>query len=394
MSMSMTNGIPKLVILGCRDESAALAEQVEGLAHVVAIEANLALGALTARTHQAEIALIFMDHEPSAALELTRQLGRHGESVPVVVSTSKDPDNILSAMRAGARDFAYLDADGSDLARAVRALVATKPTSGAPTKQGKVIALFGCKGGSGATTIAINLAGALMSANGEDPARVVVLDLNLELGDVLVFLDLSSRYNFHDLLANMHRLDADLLQHSLATHKSGLRVLSQTDQLEEAPDLGPQDFGKLITFLKQHFDFIVIDGLDDFRELSLAALDRADFIACTMTQDIPALKNANRCLKIFKRLGYADDRTRLILNRYRNTGALTTHAISDALGRKIDGVVSNDFPSVIKAVNEGRLLHEKDPGSKVAKDIADLVKLFHEVTPAKKRGLFARWGKG
>jgi pilus assembly protein CpaE len=391
--MSMTHGIPKLVILGCRGESDAIAAQVEGLATVVAIEANLALGALSARTHDAEIALIFLDHDPAAALELTRLLAAQDECVPVVVSTNKDPDNILSAMRAGARDIAYLDAEGADLARAVRSLTAAKPASIAP-KQGKVIALFGCKGGSGATTIAINLAGSLMSANGEEPARVLVLDLNLELGDVLVFLDLNSRYNFHDLLANMHRLDADLLQQSLAAHKSGLRVLSQADQLEDAPDLGPPEFITLITFLKQHFDFIVIDGLDDFRELSLAALDRADFIACTMTQDIPALKNANRCLKIFKRLGYADDKTRLILNRYRNSGQLTTNAISDALGRKIDGVVSNDFPSAIKAVNEGRLLLEKDPNSKVAKDIAELVKLFHDVTPVKKRGLFARWGKG
>jgi pilus assembly protein CpaE len=392
--MSTSNGVPKLIILGCRGEADALAKQCEGLAQVVAVEANLSLGQLTARTHHPDLALIFLDHDPDAALALTRQLNSHGTCLPVVVSTDKQPDNILSAMRAGARDFAYLDDEDADVARAVRELVAVKSTSVAPAKQGKVIAMFGCKGGSGATTIAINLAGSLMNADSDAPSRVAVIDLDLELGDVLVFLDMSSRYNFNDVLSNMHRLDADLLHSSLAGHKSGLRVLSQADQLEEASELTPPDFIKLITFLKQHYDFVVIDGLHDFREISLAALDRSDFIVCTMTQDIPALKNANRCLKIFRRLGYSDDKTRLVLNRYRNSGQLTTNAISDALARKIDGVVANDFPAVIKAINEGRLLFEKDPGSKVAKDIAELVKLFHDVTPVKKRGLFARWGKG
>jgi pilus assembly protein CpaE len=392
--MSTTNGVPKLIILGCRDEADALAKQCEGLGQVVAIEANLKLGALSARTHHPDLALIFLDHDPDAALALTRQLGTQGTCLPVVVSTNKEPDNILRAMRAGARDFAYLDSEEADVARAVRELVAVKTASIAPAKQGKVIALFGCKGGSGATTIAINLAGSLMNANPDERSRVAVIDLDLELGDVLVFLDMSSRYNFHDVLSNMHRLDAELLHSELASHKSGLRVLSQADQLEEASELTPPDFVKLITFVKQHFDFVVIDGLRDFRELSLAALDRSDFILCTMTQDIPALKNANRCLKIFRRLGYSDDKTLLVLNRYRNGGQLTINAISDALGRKIDGVVANDFPTVIKAVNEGRLMLEKDATSKVSKDIAALVKLVHEVTPVKKRGLFARWGKG
>jgi pilus assembly protein CpaE len=186
--MSTTNGVPKIIILGCEGEADALADQCKSLALVVAVEGKLSLGALTARTHHPDLALIFLDHDPEAALALTRQLAANDMCLPVVVSTNKEPENILRAMRAGARDFAYLDSREADVARAVRELCAVK-ASVPPSKQGKVIAMFACKGGSGATTIAINLAGALMSANGEEPARVLVLDLNLELGDVLVFLD-------------------------------------------------------------------------------------------------------------------------------------------------------------------------------------------------------------
>jgi pilus assembly protein CpaE len=153
------------------------------------------------------------------------------------------------------------------------------------------------------------------------------------------------------------------------------------------------DLGKIIDFLKQHFDFIVIDGPRDFRDLALSALDRSDYIVCTMTQDVPALKNANRCLQIFRRLGYPEEKVRLVINRYRGSGQLGTEAVADALGRKVDGIVANDFPAVIKAVNEGKLLLDVDPSSKVAKDVGALVGLVHQVAPAKKRGLFSRWGK-
>jgi len=295
-------------------------------------------------------------------------------------------------MRAGARDFAYLDAQDADVARAVReAAVALVPSS-APAR-GKVITVFGCKGGSGATTIALNLAGSLLHADGENSKSVVVLDLDLEMGDVLISLDLSSGYNFHDVLANMHRLDSELLKSSLAVHKSGLCVLSQTDQLEEAPELTAEDLAKIMGFLKQHFDFVVIDGLRDFRDLALTALDRSDAIVCTMTQDVPALKNANRCLQIFKRLGYPDDKVHLLINRYRAAGQLSNDAVADALSRRVSGTVANDFPAVIKCVNEGKLLRDVDPNSKVTKDIEELVGLFHEAAQAKKRGLFSRWGK-
>lgn len=384
--------LPTLVILGAREEAAAIANEIQGIAQTLAVEADAALGMMAVRTHQPTLALLFLDREPEPILSLTKQISQTG-CAAIVVSTDRNPDNILRAMRAGARDFAFLDPKAKDVARAVRELLAAK-ASVPPPSQGKVVAVFGCKGGSGATTVALNLAGALMNANPDEPAKVVVVDLDLEMGDVLVFLDMSSRYNFFDVFSNMRRLDDELLQSSLARHKSGLFVLSQTDQVEDAQELPVEDYGKVISFLRQHFDFVVIDGLRDFRDLSLCALDRADYIVCTMTQDIPALKNANRCLQIFKRLRYPANKIRLVLNRYKNTGQLTTDSISDALGHPVDATIANDFPGVIKAVNEGQLLVTNDPGSKVSKDIVSAVSLVHEGAPAKKRGgLFSRWSR-
>lgn len=384
-----------LVIVGAKDEETSLRKQIGELAEVVGVEAEPSRGLAALEEHNPNVALLFLDHEPQRILELARQAAGVNGCVPIVVSRNKNPDSILIAMRAGARDFAYLDDASNDVRRAILDLGVALAESGVgPSgRRGKVITVFSAKGGSGATIVASNLAGALRKAGGED-SRVVLLDFNLEMGDVLVFLDMASRYSFHELLANMHRLDSELLYGSLAAHSSGLRVVSQTDHLEEGRDLSSDDAARILAFLRQHFDFIVIDGVRDFRELALLALDKADTILLVMTQDIPALKNANRCLRIFKRLGYTDDRVKLVLNRYRRVGQLTPDSIGDALGRKVSITIANDFPEVIKSVNEGKLLVDNAPSSGVAKDIVDLAAMIHAPTAPKKKGLFALWGRG
>lgn len=385
-----------IVIVGAKSEEASIRKQVGEFGQVVAAESDPGRGLAALEEHNPSIALLFVDHDPARMLELAKQASRINGLVSIMVSKSKNPDNILVAMRSGARDFAYLDEESNDVRRAVLDLGVPTGASAKGGPRGKIITVFSAKGGSGATTIAANLAGALAThGTGEHgEAKVVLLDFNLEMGDVLVFLDMSSRYSYQELLANMHRLDADLVYSSLATHSSGLRVISQTDHLEEGRELSSDNAARILAFLRQHFDYIVIDGVRDFRELALLALDKADAILLAMTQDIPALKNANRCVRIFKRLGYADDRVKLVLNRYRASGQLTPTAIGDALGRPVWTTISNDFPAIIRSINEGKLLVESAPGSRVARDIVDIVPLLSPATAPKKKGLFALWGRG
>ena len=383
-----------VVIIGARDEVPAIRRQIDEVATVLAVEADPALGLGVARQHAPDVGLFFIDHDKRTVLDLARQVAAQGLCAVVIVSRQRDPDNILVAMRSGAKDFAYLDEDGGDVRRALVELVraVSTPPSG---QRGKVITVFSAKGGSGATTIALNLAGALAKQSIDaTPLKVALVDLNLEMGDVLVFLDMTARYSFQELLGNMHRLDAELLYSSMARHSSGVYVMSQTDYLEEGRDLSAADAGVVLAFLRHHFDFVVIDGLRDFGEIALTALDKADHIILALTQDIPSLKNANRCLRLFARLGYDGNRLGLALNRFRGSAQLTPDAIADALGRKVNWTIANDFPSVIRAVNEGKLLIDVASSSRTAKDVFAMVPDFHEAAPVKRRSLFSRWGKG
>lgn len=392
--MSQMQTKPTVIIIGRPDDEASLRRDLDAHVHIVASEPNAARGLAELRNHSPEIALLFMDEAPVPILDLARQIGSQGSCTPIVVSANKQPDNILQAMRAGARDFAHIDAGHADCLRAIRDLQANRGTQ-APPKIGKIVTVFGAKGGSGATTLAVNLAHALRSSELAENARpsVVLLDFDRVLGDVLLFLDLTSKYSFHDVLDNIARLDGDLLRQSLTAHAAGFHVLAESDQPGNVQELSAPQLDQIVGFLSQHFDFVIIDGLRDFGEAGLVALDRADTVICLMTQDIPSLKNASRCLRLFDSLRYPSDKVKLVVNRYRNSGRLTADAIADALSRRVDATIHNDFNTLMKCVNEGKLLLDEEPGARVAKDFRALAGLVHELPQPKKRGLFARWGK-
>lgn len=394
--MSSTKNSAVILCAG-PEENEALRSSLGDFLEIVAAEPNPVLAAEVVQDRSPDIALVYLDKHIYGALEAVKEICAGGTQNIIVFSRERDADNVLQAMRAGAKDFAYLNDDSSDLLRAVKGIANEKKLS--DNSGGEVVAIFSCKGGSGATTIATNLCGALMG-DGSDAQRIVLLDLDFQMGDVTVFLDMVSRYNWRELIRNAHRLDEKLLEQSLSTHACGLRVVAQTDAPEEADDIDAEGVTKAIKLLRRHHDFVVLDGLRDFGEISLAALDCADKILLTMTQDVPALKNANRCLALFKRLGYGEDRVRLIVNRFNKRSDLTLDAITDALQYPVHGSVSNDFPTVVDAINKGSLLIRSAPRAVVTKDYEALV---HVVGGASKKnesgrapknsGFLGRWGR-
>ena len=383
-----------VVIIGAeQSEEALIRAHIADLAEVVGVTPDPKKMNEVMANGPAEIAILNLDDSPEEILAAAKEASLHSNVMGIVVSKNNDPQNILKAMRSGARDFAFISPDDpTDLRRAIGELGSLKSRMNAGARRGQIITVFSAKGGSGATTIASNLAGVLIDHEVErkdSKRKVLLLDFDFEMGDVLAFLDLQLRYTYHDVLSNIHRLDADILSQSLSIHSSGLAVLAEADQMEQSDEVSPEDLGRILGFLKRFYDFIVIDGLRDFRDVALVALDNADHVVLTATPDVPALKNANRCLRLFQRLGYTKDRVRLIVNRYEKSRKLGIDAISDALGRTIDGTVCNHFPSVIQSINEGSLLVQTQPNAKVAKDIRDLGYLFVKPRTVKKKGFLS-----
>lgn len=287
--------------------------------------------------------------------------------VVIVISPTKDPELILRAMRAGAREF-VLESDHEELKLAVRSQAQTpEQVEG----NGAIISVFGAKGGVGSTTIATNLAGALQGAG----SRVCLVDLDLHLGDVLSFMDVPGNYSITDVLANMARLDKDLLASSMTKHASGVNVIAQSGKMEEAEHIKGADITNLLAFLRKFYDKVIIDGVRGFDEISLAALDSSQHLLMVLTQDVPAVRNGQRCLELFNRLGYDQTKVKLILNRYQKSSKITLEVIADTLKVPVAHAISNDFVSVIDAINRGLLLKDAAPRSKLTQDILGLIPL-------------------
>ncbi len=308
--------------------------------------------------------------------------------IVIVVSQSKDSDLILRAMRSGAREF-VVDSDIDEIQMAVRAQAVDLEAH----PDGSVITVFPAKGGVGATMLATNLAGALQRKG----LRVCLVDLDLHLGDVVSFMDIAGSYSIGDVLSNLARLDRDLLDTSITKHSSGVAVLAHSGKMEDSEHIAPADIGKLLGVLRQHYDRVIVDGVRGFDEMALAALDASQVLLMVLTQDVPAVRNAQRCLELFGRLGYDQQKVKLILNRYQKASKITLEVIADTLKVSVAHTISNDFVSIIDAINRGVLLVEAAPRAKLTQDIADLAPVLNGDVPSEKerpkgflRGLLSR----
>jgi pilus assembly protein CpaE len=315
------------------------------------------------------------DHTGGEAYDLVRDLVGRGTPV-VVMAGRKDPDLILAAMRAGAREF-FVKGEEQQVARAVQGLL----ESSGDMRLASVTAVLPAKGGMGATVLATHLAGALHRRG----HRVCVGDLDLELGDVLTFLDMNGSYSLADVAANARRLDRELLDASVPRHGSGVWVLSQSEKVADADRLGVEGTTQVLRFLRHHYDHLVLDGLRDFGDITLAALDIADRILLVVTQEIPAVRNAQRCAEILHQLGYDPKRISVVVNRHARAANITVQVIEETLKLPVQATVGNDFPRLSRAINRGVLLWEEAPRSPVARDVEALAELISvapgEATP-------------
>jgi pilus assembly protein CpaE len=312
------------------------------------------------------VAVVALDGDPDGAFRVVSGLSGGGVRVAVVAS-AKDPELILRAMRAGAREF-VVAGEAERLALAVRALV--RPGAGAARSE--VTAIFGAKGGMGATTVAANVAAACASRGG----RTCLVDLDLRLGDVLSVLDLQGGYTIGDVLANLRRLDRDLLDSSIARHRSGVSVLAQGERIEEADAIDAAAIGQLIGFLRQHYGHVLLDGLRGFGELSLAALDAADRVVVLVSQEVPAIRDAQRCVAVFRRLGYGDRKLVLVVNRFQPRSNVTREVIAETVGLPVAATIANDYALLAKAVSRGGTVAEEAARAPIAGDMAALAGLL------------------
>ena len=292
----------------------------------------------------------------------------------LALSEKSDAELILKAMRAGAHDFLCKPVQENDLRAAAEKVfklkAARKELHGSG---GKIVAVFSNKGGNGTTTIAVNLADALVRYHGK---KVVVVDLALAYGDVTMFFNVNPAYSILDLAKNAEKADYDFLHTLLLKHSSGVYILADPPMIEDAETISAGQVREILSTLRSMFDVIIIDSSHQFDERTLTALEVSDIILLVALLNLPSLKNTRKCLELFGRIGFRGQQIRLVLNRFLPSDEIPWEKIEGIMKIPVFFAVPNDYPTVISTVNRGKLLREIAPDKEVTKSFRQMAHLL------------------
>ncbi len=312
------------------------------------------------------------DIDGITATEMIHQKMTHVQVI--ILSVQGDPNYMRRAMLAGARDFLTKPPLGDELISAIRragdmarsersknasarmAPVAIPggmaPISSAHVAlaRGKVISVYSPKGGTGCTTLAVNLAIALNN----DDTRAVIVDANLQFGDVAVFFNEQGKNTISDLAPRADELEPEIVEGVLLKHAaSGISILAAPTRPEYAEKISADQFLKILDFLRQMYAYIVVDTSAYLSDVTLAAIDASDVIVLITTQDIPSVKNARLFLDLSQTLGISRDRIVFAMNRFDKRISITPERVGENLKQEVMATLPLDERAAIPAVNRG-----------------------------------------
>ncbi len=292
-----------------------------------------------------------------------------------VTSVEQSTDWILRSMRAGAIEYLLKPVEASELGEAMQKvgrLWVPKPAE--LEKQGKIISVYNPIGGMGTTTIAVNLAASLSEGND----KVALVDLNLFSGDVASFLDFSPKYTLSSVTTNIARLDANFLMSVMTRHSSGIYVLTEPQEVDEASEITPEQIRRVLAFLKEVFAYVVIDTGGQLAGCNMTVFENSDHVLFNTVLSLPALKNTKRYLAAMENKGLRQGRVLLVVNRYLPKADIRIEDAEKVLGWKVLLTLPNEYSDVVASINKGIPVVKLMPKSPVSKSfvrLAELVKI-------------------
>jgi pilus assembly protein CpaE len=288
----------------------------------------------------------------------------------VMLSVQGDQNYMRRALLVGARDFLTKPPVPDELIAAIRRAGAvareerskyvrsyaapeggtTQAFVGARGMNGKVIMVYSPKGGTGCTTLAVNLALALHN----EETRTALVDANMQFGDVAVFLNEQGKNSILDLAPRADELDPEIVEGVMIKHAaSGLQILAAPSRPENAEKITAAQFTKVLQFLRQLYAYIVVDAGSYLNDITLSVLDDSDVIVLITTQDIPSIKDGRLFLDLMATMGIPLERVAFVMNRFNPRITITPEKVAESLKLAVAAVIPLDERVVIPSVNRG-----------------------------------------
>jgi pilus assembly protein CpaE len=284
------------------------------------------------------------------AIELLHQ--EMPETAIFAIGSLHQPQVIVNAMRAGAREFIERPTTTTDLLEAFVRLTTAQRRVRQEGPRGKVFSVINAKGGNGATTVAVNLALALQSAHGQ----TALVDL-APLGHAALHMNLKPVFNVTDATRNLHRMDSSLLESFMTRHNGGLQLLAGTN-MPAAVDPSTAEFVRLFDFMVTHYRYVVVDASSRFDAATRLIASLSETVLLVACTDVASLWSAARIQQYLGENG-SRERVRLVLNRYRKVNGFSESDAEAAVGAKLLWRIPNQYFAVSGAIDRGTPLMEQ-----------------------------------
>lgn len=278
------------------------------------------------------------------AIELLHQ--EMPDAALFAIGNLNQPQVIVNAMRAGAREFIERPTTTTDLLEAFVRLTTAQRKSRQEGLRGKVFSIINAKGGNGATTVAVNLALALQSAYGQ----TALVDL-APLGHAALHMNLKPAFTVADAMRNLYRMDASLLESFMTRHNGGLQLLAGTN-VPAGVDPSTAEFVRLFDMLVTHYRYVVVDASSRFDAASRLIASLSETVLLVACSDVASLWSAARVQQYLAEAG-SRERVRLVLNRFRKVPGFSEADAEAAVGAKVIWRIPNQYFAVSSAIDRG-----------------------------------------
>jgi pilus assembly protein CpaE len=330
---------------------------------------------MTAERDNSEVLLAFTPTVPDV-LDLLVQSRTSRPDMGLVVAIPGPANGSLGeALMAGAHEIVILPAERSSVASAVQKAVARVTTAAQAAHEvdlrSPLVVVLGPKGGVGKTTISTNLATTLAQRG----LRTLVIDLDLQFGDVGLVLGVEPDHTIHDLVTAQGRLDGERLRGFVGTSADGVDVLLAPVRPDQAEAVTPDRLQEVLDIARIEYDAVVVDTPPAFTSTTITAIDNAQHAVMVGTLDLPGLKNMKVGLETLDLMGFQRERVLTVLNRADSKVGLLGHDVKKVLGAMPQLEVPSDrrIPRSLNAARAIVVAEPKAPPAKALRSLGDRI---------------------
>jgi pilus assembly protein CpaE len=348
--------------------------------HLVDLVEGLEESWCVLQSSPANLLLVACGGHSTNALVFIESAVRQRPDRPIVVLCSEQPNGFVRRVfDAGADDIVVLSEDvGSALAESatgeilftMQKALARRSGAAAGTALGELICVIGPKGGIGKTLTSANLAASLA----DEGHRVVVVDLDLQFGDVGLSLGLTPEKTIYDLANSGGSLDAEKIEAYLAPHESGVRVLLAPMRPDHAGAITVDFLRDVYAVLRSSNDYVIVDTPPGFTPEVIASIDSSTRICMVGMLDSLSLKNTKLGLETLDLMGYDRERIRMVLNRADSHVGISYDDVLAIVGRPPDVMVPSNR-DIARSINEGKpivLSERRSDAARAFRSLADI----------------------